>query len=59
MKTKVLKVFENKYQRGKYFTPGQIVEFEEGRAKDLIARGLAEEVTEIKESPKAKESEKK
>jgi len=55
MKVKVLKVFENKYQKGKYFTPGQIVEFEEDRARDLIKKGLAEET---KESPKSKESEK-
>lgn len=49
MKVKVIKIFKDKYTRTKFYHPGDIVEFEEERAKDIINRGLGEEVIEEKE----------
>lgn len=42
MKVKVLQEFRDKNDRSKRFTIGEVVDFEQERAEDIIARGLGE-----------------
>lgn len=45
-KVEVVNPFEDKNVRGKFYLPGQEIEFEVSRADDLIRRGLAKEAKE-------------
>ena len=40
MKVKVLLPFNDKYNLARTFTPGEVVDFEEKRAQDIVSRGL-------------------
>ena len=46
MKIKVLERFVNKFDRTERFEPGQVLDFDDERAADVIERGLAEAVEE-------------
>ncbi|MDR2138545.1 MAG: hypothetical protein LBP50_03225 [Tannerella sp.] len=48
MKIVVIKTFRDKYNPDKIFNPGEIVSgFDDGRARDLVLRGLAAAVKEV------------
>ena len=49
MKVKVKNTFIDKFNRSRVFNPGDVVEFEDERAKNIVALGLGEFV---KETPK-------
>lgn len=53
MKLKVLQIFQDSENPNKFHCPGEVDEFDEKRAKNLVERGLAEEIPE-KETPKPK-----
>ena len=42
MKVKVLQPFSDKYNLARKFKPGEVVDFEEKRAENIVARGLGE-----------------
>ena len=44
MKVKVLQEFWDKYNRDKKYEVGDVVDFEQTRAEDIVSRGLGEEV---------------
>lgn len=49
MKVKVLLPFNDKYNLARTFNPGEIVDFEDGRAKNIVERGLGVAFTEAEE----------
>ena len=54
MKVKVIRQFLDKFNLARTFNPGEVVDFEEKRAKDIISRGLGEPFEEKeKREPKA------
>ena len=56
MKVKVLRTFCDKYNLARVFTPGEVVDFEQERAKDIVSRGLAKYFKEeVKPEPKKEE----
>ena len=50
MKVKVINPFQDKFNLSRTFHPGEVLDFEEGRAKTIVERGLG--VLVIEESPK-------
>lgn len=58
-KIKALQTFQDEKNTNKFFGPGEIAEVEDGRAAELVARGLAEEIPEETPKPKKKASAKK
>lgn len=60
MKLKVLQIFQDFENPNKFHCPGEVDEFDEKRAKNLVERGLAEEIPEEETSkPKKKAPAKK
>ena len=52
MKVKVKSTFLDKFNRSRVYNPGDVVEFEDERAEDIVSRGLGEAVKEEAEAPK-------
>lgn len=50
MKVKVVKPFCDKFNLTRMFNPGEVVDFEQARAENIVERGLGEY---LKEAPKA------
>ena len=46
MKVKVLRMFADKFNLTHSYQPGEVQDFEEARANDIVARGLGEFVKE-------------
>ena len=53
MEVKVIKPFCDKFNLSRLFTPGEIVNFEEKRAENIVSRGLGE-IVKAKKEPKPK-----
>lgn len=54
MKVKVTKPFFDKFNLARLYEPGEVVDFEDARAKDIVTRTLGEYYKETKkEEPKA------
>lgn len=59
MKVKVLLPFRDKDHFPRMYQPGEVVDFEQGRAEHVVKLGLAEPVKEVYEAPRAEEAPKK
>ena len=46
MKVRVINIFSDKYNLARVYQPGEIVDFEEKRAEDIVTRHLGEYVEE-------------
>lgn len=59
MKVKIVRPFYDKFNLSRLFNPGEVVDFEEKRAEDIVSRGLGEFSKENKaekpEAPKVEE----
>jgi hypothetical protein len=57
MKIQVVNEFYDKFHTSVLFKEGMVLDFEESRAKDIIARGLGKAVVESAPEPKAEKPE--
>ena len=59
MKVKVIRPFLDKFNLARTFNPGEVADFEEDRAKDIVERGLGEFIVEKKPEAKSPSAEPK
>ena len=59
MKIKVKSAFVDKFNRSRVFNPGDVVEFEDERAKNIVALSLGEPFIEEKKEYQPKPRKKK
>lgn len=59
MEVRVKSVFYDKFDRSRVYNPGNVVDFEEERAKHIVSLSLGELVEDKKEEEKPKTRKKK